>query len=89
MNQAIRLALAINSTSGKSSVEDLKQASIGIMSTINNIQTGLSGFLNSRHDTLNSDFERAKKKPDVYDTDLFDYWNNPSKNGFFLISLLR
>jgi len=87
MNQAMRLALAVNSTSGKSSVEDLKQAATGILSTINNIQTGLSGFLNSRHDTLNSDFERAKKKPDVYDTDLFDYWNNPSKNEILNSSL--
>jgi hypothetical protein len=82
MNQALRLALAINSTSAKSSVEDLKQASIGIVSTLNNIQTGLSGFLNDRYPTLDSDFERAKKKPEIYDTDLFDYWNNPSREKF-------
>lgn len=41
---------------------------------------GLSNFLNNRMNTLNLDYERSVAPPEYYDTDLEDYWTNPSNS---------
>jgi hypothetical protein len=46
---------------------------------------GLSNSLNERLDALKSDFVNANKQPDYYDTDIENFWTNPSKNSFKLI----
>jgi hypothetical protein len=67
--------------SEKSSVEDLKQSVIGIVSTVGNLNSGLSNFLNGRQPYLKSDYKKAVSLPDYYDTDIENFWTNPSKFG--------
>ena len=79
MNQCIRLTLSLDSMSEKSSVEDIKQSVIGIVSTVGNLNSGLSNNLNGRQPYLKSDYKKAVSLPDYYDSDIENFWTNPSK----------
>ena len=46
---------------------------------------GLSNSLNERQDALKSDFVNANKLPDYYDTDIENFWTNPSKKKNILL----
>ena len=41
--------------------------------------------LNERQDALKSDFINANKLPDYYDTDIENFWTNPSKKKYWNI----
>lgn len=88
MNQAIRLTNSIGSFSAKSSVEDLKHASAGVMASMAQIQGGVNDALAGRAQVLESDIEKANALPAEFDADLENYWTNPNNflgpNGEYL-----
>ena len=79
MNQCIRLALSMDTFAEKSSYEELKQAAIGITSTIGNLRSGMSNYLNTREPNLNNDYVEAVSPPEYLDTDLENFWTKDSK----------
>ena len=79
MNKCIELTLLLKNTfSDISSIDELKQASIGIIATIGNLNSALSLSLNGREPYLQSDYKEDKDPPAVYDTDLENFWTNPT-----------
>ena len=68
MNQCIRLALSMDTFAEKSSYEELKQAAIGITSTIGNLRSGMSNYLNMREPNLNKDY--IDDYPDINDVNI-------------------
>lgn len=42
---------------------------------------GLSNYLNGRGPSLSLDYTRAIQLPDYYDTDLGNFWTNPSEKS--------
>ena len=78
-NQCIRLVMALDYFSTQSQKEDLKQLVIGLVSTMGNINSGLSISLNRRESVLNEDARDAVTLPVYnYDTDLENFWTNPN-----------
>lgn len=45
------------------------------------IKKGLSNYLNGRGPSLSLDYTRAIQLPDYYDTDLGNFWTNPSEKS--------
>lgn len=49
-----------------------------LANTMANILQGLSTMINERQPSLYLDYERAITLPSEYDTDLENFWSNPS-----------
>ena len=77
-NQCVRLMQALDSLLAKSSVDEMKQALVGVVTLVGNINAGLSSSLNGRSSSLNADVADATRLPDYYDTDPENFWTNPN-----------
>ena len=77
-SQCVQLSASLRTLSAKSSLEEVKKASVALVSAIGNVNSGLSNYLNGRESFLSSDYRQATQLPEYYDTDLENYWTNPT-----------
>jgi hypothetical protein len=78
-NQCIRLVLALDYFSTQSFKDEMKQMVVGLVSTMGNINSGLSIAFNRRESVLNADASDAIALPIYsYDTDIENFWTNPN-----------
>ena len=80
MNQCIRLIQSLYKFSKIRPIKEVKQATVGIVSIIGNLRSGMSNYLNMRQPYLESDFAASNAMPISYDSDLENFWTQKSKN---------
>jgi hypothetical protein len=85
-NQCIRLIQALVGFSQIRPIDEVLKTTVGIISVLGNVRSGISNYLNLRQPYLLLDYFKSKTLPKSYDTDLENFWTQKSLTFFIIYS---